>query len=255
MQSVPTGNYYPGRNAPVRLVVLHTAECDCNPGAAAAVAAYLARPDVRASCHYAVDPDNTVSQVAEKDTAWTAPGANADGINIEQAGRAASTDWASGNGLRMIRTQTVPLVADICSRYGLPPQLLDAADLRAGKRGITDHRRVNDAYGLSDHTDCGNNYPLAQVCGWVRELMTGGQPAPSEEDGMILAYRQPSTGTIWLYNSVAGTKQPLAAGGMPWPQVQQAMSDLVAAKVLTPAASGALFADLSDAALALIPTR
>lgn len=213
MLAVPTQSYHAGRSAPIRLVVLHTAECPCEPGMAAGVARYLASPSVRASCHYVVDPDNTVSQVAERDTAWTAPGANADGIQIEQAGRAGfgPGDWAAGNAERMIRTQTVPLVADICRRHGLPAVWLGAADLLTGKRGITDHNTVNKAYGQSDHWDCGPSFPGGAVAEMVNQLLRGGDlagpgtptiPADDEGDEDMLQVRRSKLGHILLVDGM-----------------------------------------------------
>ena len=38
MITIPTESYYAGRSAAIRLVVLHTAECACAPGAARSVA-------------------------------------------------------------------------------------------------------------------------------------------------------------------------------------------------------------------------
>lgn len=182
MIRIASPSFHPGRNRPIRLVVLHTAETPCEIGVARNVATYLARPDVRASCHYSVGPDETVAQVAEGDTAWTAPGANADGVQIEQAGRASFTaeQWAEGLPELMVRTQTAPLVADICRRSGLPPVWLAAPGLLAGRAGITDHATVNEAYGQSDHWDCGPNYPGPLVATMAARIMGGHQPTGAD---------------------------------------------------------------------------
>jgi hypothetical protein len=180
----PTSTYYPGRTSPVTCVVLHTAQTPCEVGRAEGIMRYLARPDVRASAHWGVDPATTVAGVDEPDTAWAAPGANSNGVQIEQAGYA---EFGSGAAIpadntaarqaygarwpgwdlpaarRMILQQTVPLVADICRRWNLPAVLLEPVDLIAGRPGITDHARVADAFKRSDHWDCGSSYPLAEV--------------------------------------------------------------------------------------------
>ena len=49
MITIPNDSYHAGRSAPIRLVVLHTAESACVGGVARGVAAYLARPEVNAS--------------------------------------------------------------------------------------------------------------------------------------------------------------------------------------------------------------
>lgn len=180
---ITSPNYHEGRREDIRLVVLHTAECPCEPGRAQAVAGYLSSPAVGASCHWAVDPAETVGQVDEADTAWAAPGANADGIQVEQCAYAGSTDWRSPMALAMIRTQTVPLLAGICRRHHIPAVVLEAADLLAGRRGITDHHRINQAYGQSDHTDCGPTYPIYDVVAAVAKELAG-TPTLPEGDTM-----------------------------------------------------------------------
>lgn len=180
MITISNDSYTAGRIKTPRVIVLHTAEAPCEPGKAEAVARFLARSDIRASAHWVVDPANTVAQVAEADTAWAAPGANADGIQIEQCGYAAFTrdDWASGPAIAMLHGQTAPLLRGIAARWGIPLVALTSADLLAGRSGICDHATVNEAYGRSDHTDCGTSYPLAQVIAWARETTT----PPEAED-------------------------------------------------------------------------
>ena len=182
MRTVANSSSYPARNAKIRLVVVHTAETPCEPGRAYNIAAYLANPSIRASAHYIVDPDETVAQVPDEGTAWAAPGANADGIQIEQAAFAGFTadDWKGDNQQRMLRTQLAPLVADLCSRHGLPAVWLSADDLLAGRAGVTDHNTVNAAYGLSDHWDCGPSFPASEFIGMVNERL-GGVPAGGGE--------------------------------------------------------------------------
>lgn len=184
MRTVANSSSYPARNAKIRLVVVHTAETPCEPGRAYNIAAYLANPSIRASAHYIVDPDETVAQVPDEGTAWAAPGANADGIQIEQAAFAGFTadDWKGDNQQRMLRTQLAPLVADLCSRHGLPAVWLSAADLLAGRAGVTDHNTVNAAYGLSDHWDCGPSFPAAEFIGMVVERLDGATDGGAEKE-------------------------------------------------------------------------
>ena len=122
MITIANDNYTAGRLRPPRVIVLHTAEAPCEPGKAEAVAQFLARPDVRASAHWIVDPATTVAQVAETDTAWAAPGANADGIQIEQCGYAewTATEWTSAPAQAMLRGQVVPLLRQVAARWQIP---------------------------------------------------------------------------------------------------------------------------------------
>jgi len=143
---------------------------------------------VRASAHWCVDPAETVQQVLEEDTAWAAPGANADGIQIEQAGYAAFTtaEWNSNAARSMIDDQLVPLLVGICQRWGIPPVALDTAGVASGAAGITTHVCVSEAYQLSDHWDCGPHYPLQDVVAQVAALLDPqpAPPVPTEEDAM-----------------------------------------------------------------------
>jgi len=177
---IPSPNYRAGRIKPVRLVVLHTAETQCEPGRAVAIATYLARPEVQASAHYCVDPEATVQGVQEEDTAWAAPGANADGIQIEQAAyaRLDADGWAGVGPQQMMTGQLVPLVAGICERWNIPPVALDTAGVLSGAAGITTHVCVSEAFGLSDHWDCGPDYPLDAVVAQVAALLHPIPPAP-----------------------------------------------------------------------------
>lgn len=190
MINVPTTNYHAGRLGGIRLIVLHTAECPCEAGRAKSTLEYLARPAVQASAHYATDPTTTCSQVAEDDTAWAAPGANSDGIQIEQAGYAGwgPAEWALPEAVAMMRN-TAALVADISRRRGIPLVHLTNAQLAAGASGVIHHVQAAQVYQLSDHWDCGPNYPIDQVIAWATG--TGGTvppdvPTPKIEDDEML---------------------------------------------------------------------
>lgn len=140
--------------------MLHSTETP--PGTARAVARQFQDPTRRVSSHWVVGTDVTVSCVAESDTAWAAPGANADGIQIEQCGYAGSTDWTSGDGLAVV-TATAALVAGICSRHNIPLRALTDSELAAGQAGICTHAQVSRVYKKSDHWDPGPNYPMATL--------------------------------------------------------------------------------------------
>lgn len=184
MRTVSNSSSYPSRTGGVRLVVVHTAETPCEEGRAYNIAAYLANPAVRASAHYVVDPGETVAQVPEEGTAWAAPGANSDGIQIEQAAYAgySADDWQGADQQRMLREQLAPLVAGICRRWDLPAVWLSAADLLAGRAGVTDHNTVNEAYRASDHWDCGPSFPAAEFIGMVVERLDGATDGGAEKE-------------------------------------------------------------------------
>lgn len=154
----------------IDLVVIHTMEAAETAGVAASVAAYLARPATRASAHYCLDNGETVRGVYDHNVAWAAPGANHNGLQLEHAGYAkqSAADWADPYSVAML-ARSARLTARLCARYGIPVQFVDAAGLKAGKRGITTHREVTAAFHQSTHTDPGAHFPMTAYLHDVRE--------------------------------------------------------------------------------------
>lgn len=188
LATVRSPNSYAGRSRTVRLIVLHTAECPCEDGRAVGVANYLSNPSVGASCHWVVGPDGVVACVPETATAWAAPNANADGIQVEQCGYAGFTvaDWQSADAGRML-AHTASLLADIAARWSVPLVHLTDAQLRDGAAGVVDHAQVSRALGGGDHWDCGPNYPIDAVLDAARDgsgFSAASVPDQDDEDDM-----------------------------------------------------------------------
>lgn len=161
-------HYRVGRIAPVRLIVLHTAEVPETATSAEAVASYFRNPigprgPVTASAHFCVDNNSVVQCVAEVDTAFAAPGANHDGIQIEMSGRAAQTaaEWDDAYSRELLE-RTAALVAELCERHDVPAVYVDEAGLLSGERGITTHAAVSKAWKKSTHTDPGKSFPMGK---------------------------------------------------------------------------------------------
>jgi hypothetical protein len=241
---VPTGSYYSGRTAKVRLLVLHTTESPSSAGRAVGVATYLAnlQPPNRASTHYVTDAATIATQVAEPDTAWAAPGGNADGIQIEQCGYAGwgADDWAADDAMVMLLV-TAGLIADICQRNGIPIRHLSNAELDAGQSGVVGHVQVSEVYRQSDHWDPGPAYPYDLVLGWANQLagssgtagtVTPPTPVPPatakptplplyrKDDSEMMRYVEqkgsapgtvPGDGTVWAINPNAPEAYPIAS--------------------------------------------
>lgn len=139
------------------------------------VAAMFARADLRKrrSCHYVVDSDSVTQCVSDLDVAWhCGRNGNARSIGIELCGRARQTraQWLDELGLPMLGL-AAQLTAELCARHGLPPKLVDAAELRAGLRGITTHAEVTDAWRQTRHTDPGPGFPLSDFVDAVRRQL------------------------------------------------------------------------------------
>lgn len=162
---IPSPNKHTGRTRKVRVVVMHTMESPERATTAEDVARnWFAKTEARASAHYCVDADSIVQCVSEADTAWAAPGANADGIQIELAGRAGqgAEGWADPYSVAELDL-AARLVADICTRHSIPIRKLTREQLANGERGIIGHVDASAVYRLSDHTDPGPDFPWDKV--------------------------------------------------------------------------------------------
>ncbi len=152
-----------GRTAPIRLIVIHSAECAETATAAEALQAWAAGPTApKASWHYAVDSDSITQSVRDEDTAWHAPGVNECAIGVELAGRASQTteQWADPYSAAVLR-RAAALFADLCRKHSIPVRFVDAAGLQRGEAGITTHAEVSRAFKRSTHTDPGRGFPLS----------------------------------------------------------------------------------------------
>lgn len=168
--TIPAKHFKAGRAWPVRLLVIHTTEGPCAAGVARKVAEWFggaAAPE--ASAHFVVGPDETIACVDEADTAWHAPPVNGYAIGVEHCGRAAWTaeQWAEEQPTAML-ARAVELVADICTRHGIPAVFVDAAGLVRGDSGITTHAQVSLAFHQTTHTDPGAGWPMDAYLDGVR---------------------------------------------------------------------------------------
>lgn len=141
------------------------------------VARYFATTRTVASAHVNVDNNSAVRSVADSDTAYAAPGANADGLQLEIAGYARQTraQWLDAYSQAALK-QAAKVAADWCKKYNIPPVRLTRAELKAGKKGITQHVDVSAVYKRSDHHDPGPNFPWDYFLAAVKEEL--GQDAP-----------------------------------------------------------------------------
>jgi N-acetyl-anhydromuramyl-L-alanine amidase AmpD len=169
-------NYHRGRIAPVRLLVLHDMETPETSRTAENVATWFAGPDApKASAHWCIDDDSTVPCVPLTDTAWHAPGANADGIGYEQAGRARQTreEWLDSYSRAVIRRTASQMFLD-ARQFGIPLRLLTDAQVADGRtKGITFHGQVSRVFKRSTHTDPGPNYPFDVLLAELEQLQRG----------------------------------------------------------------------------------
>ena len=153
---------YPGHESgpqyQIDRVVIHGTVSPCVPGGAEANGRYFERPDSGGLAAYVVDPSKIVQCAPEDMVTWHAP-PNKNSIGIElcdpQAGPLARwTDSAHKAMFALAR----PLVHDICQRHHVPLVFVDARGLMAGRRGVTTHYEVSQAFHQSDHSDPGPGF-------------------------------------------------------------------------------------------------
>jgi len=144
----------------ITVVVIHTMEIAERDEAAEICARWFENPVSEVSAHYCVDADTTIQCVREDDVAWHARGGNANSIGVELAGFASqrSLGWDDAYS-RAVVERAAGLTAEVCKRHGIPLRRLHAADLVAGRRGVTGHADVSAAFRRSDHWDPGPDFP------------------------------------------------------------------------------------------------
>lgn len=168
----------------IDLVVVHTMEARELPTTAEAVAAFFAKPSTRASAHVCIDNNSEVRCVPDHDVAWAAPGANHNGLQMELAGFARQTkaDWHDPYSTDELQ-RAAHRAALWCHRHSIPVRYVDAAGLKAGKRGLTEHHQVTLAFHESTHTDPGDHFPWAEFLVLVKAELAGlARPEVSVDD-------------------------------------------------------------------------
>jgi N-acetyl-anhydromuramyl-L-alanine amidase AmpD len=179
---VQARNFTKGRSNKIDLLVIHTMETPEGHDTAESVAKWFAGSTApQASAHYCIDDNTVVQCVQDTDVAWAAPGGNHDGLHFEHAGKAAQkkADWADEYSTKMLEL-SAQLVAQKCEENHIPVVWLLAADLKAGKRGITGHAQISEAFKRSDHTDPGKEFPVQRYLAMVRKHM-GEAHVPEQE--------------------------------------------------------------------------
>lgn len=181
MQMIRARHYRKGRISPIRVIVIHDMEVAETATTAENVARYFSSTSTVASAHVNVDNNSAVRSVADADTAFAAPGANSDGLQLEIAGYARQTrqEWLDAYSQGALK-QAARVTATWCKKYGIPPIRLTRAQLKAGRKGITSHVDVSAVYRRSDHHDPGPNFPWDWFLVAVKEELGLDAPPPSE---------------------------------------------------------------------------
>jgi len=154
--------YTRGRAKAIRLLVIHDGETGEGSTPAEGMGNYFASGNAGGSAHAGFDTDSICTYINDGDTAWGAPGANADGLHGELAGRAnqTSSQWKDGDSLRIMENGAI-WFAEKSIKHGIPARYLTDAQVADGRsKGITSHRQITRALKRGTHTDPGPNFPF-----------------------------------------------------------------------------------------------
>lgn len=149
----------------IKWIVLHSTE----GGTASSIARFFQSPNAGGSTHLVVDDQECQRCLPNSAICWGAPGANTNGFHIEQCGYAR---WEREDWLRHEKTlrRAAFKTAFHCNAFGIPAVFLKAADLKAGKRGITTHVECSRAFG-GTHWDPGDGWPRDLFMRYVRQYL------------------------------------------------------------------------------------
>jgi N-acetyl-anhydromuramyl-L-alanine amidase AmpD len=174
-----------GDNGVITRVVLHDEEYPVSDTSAESIAAFFTH-NGGVAAHYVVDANSIQHCVPENQIAWHAP-PNAGSVGIEHDGYVHFTaaDWAKPGSQATLKRSAI-LTASICARHSIPVVFLSIDDLRNGKHGITYHAYVSKAFGQSDHSDPGVNFPIAQYLAWVKEAYAAFSAAPKGNSPLLV---------------------------------------------------------------------
>ncbi len=150
----------------VAWIVLHSTE----GGTAASVARYFQSPSASGSAHLVVDDYACQRCLPNSAVPWGARGANRAGFHIEQCGfaRWSSEEWKSH--LATLERAAYKTALH-CHGFGIPAVFVKAADLKAGRPGITTHAECSRAFG-GTHWDPGAGWPRSLFMTLVRRYLT-----------------------------------------------------------------------------------
>lgn len=192
MRLVQARHYHRGRIAPIRLAVIHSMEWAEKGSTAEDCARMFATMTRQASAHVCVDNNSVVRCVKDTDTAWAAPGANADGLQMELAGfaRQKRADWQDTYSRALLKNAAA-VAAVWCKVHRIPVRKLTRAELKAGRKGFTSHADVSAVYKRSDHSDPGAGFPWDVFLDLVRDALEGDDDGEGEVQ--IPAWSRPLT--------------------------------------------------------------
>lgn len=167
------------RRMPPELQVIHTNEPGPyrpggNPGSLDGLLSFLANPNTQASYTTVVDAAGRTGRSNDDEFAPWAAGttANSRGLHLCVMGWAKQprSEWLSRTGQMH---STARILAWNNALYGIPLQFIGPKQLRNRERGVCGHVHVAQAWGETDHTDPGPEYPFDVVISMAKDINNG----------------------------------------------------------------------------------
>lgn len=167
------------RTEPVEKIVVHTSEGRETEGGARNLVSYLGR--ITGGYHEVTDNKEAITCARDDQVTAGAAGMNARGWHICGVGSAhqKAEGWADPYSHAEL-TIMANRVARACLRLGIPAVRLDVGRVaHAGYKGLCGHVDVSKAYGKTDHTDPGPDFPWGTFMTSVQAQVNG---VPESED-------------------------------------------------------------------------
>jgi len=146
-------------------LVIHDMESANYNGAAEGVGVWFEQLRSGASTQFGVDNNSIQQYLGLRTIPWGAPGANLNGVHIEQMGVAS---WTHDQWLARAKPtieRTAWLLGHLHVKLqkngvNVPLRRLTLADIRAHNHGVVTHHQITDALPGGSHTDPGPGYPM-----------------------------------------------------------------------------------------------
>ncbi len=186
-----------------RYIAIHNT---ANDATAVQEATYAMRRTDSVSSHYYQDNVRIVQSLDTKFGAFHAGSStgNRHAVSYEITGVNSWTraQWLSNVAWPLLWRQ----IARDCREFAIPAQTLTIAQMRAGSPGgIVTHKQMGEAWGGTDHTDPGPNFPMDYLISGVRAALN---PTPERilNMGMMMIARDKANGQHWLCDGLTRRK-------------------------------------------------
>lgn len=186
-------NSYGGSKTTKKWIVVHNTS---NDAPAVNEASYAKRRTDSVSSHYYVDDERIIQSLNTDYRAFHvgSSAGNSGGIAYEVTGVNSKSRswWLSNVRWDLMATQ----IRKDCAAHGIAPRLLSVDEIKSGKTGIMTHDQARRAWGGTDHTDPGPNFPLDHLIALIE--------GNTEEDDMPTA--DEVAHAVWTFKNEKLTK-------------------------------------------------